>query len=225
MKPIDISDFVFDDDAVCIDNVLIIADTHLGRTDKQAYSYPEPEYEEIYNRVTVLCDKYEPETVVVAGDVFQKHDVVPKEAVRVLHRIREYIELNGGELVLIPGNHDEQTVELEKVFNGVVKQNYRFTDEYGRDVVVLHGHKTPVKTGDVFVIGHLHPVKKHRGEFHDCYLFSDDAYYGSAVIILPAFTNLITGSDVGQRNFNPDLIPVLADGEGIDAFRSVLPVK
>lgn len=221
MKHISISDFIFDDDAVILGDVLILSDTHLGRTEKQQYAYPEPEYDDIYERIKQLVTYHNPKTVVIAGDVFQKQSEVPLEAIQTLDKIHEFVDENGSELVLIPGNHDDGNIELSDVFDGVITQNYRYADDYGRKVVVLHGHKTPVITGDVFVMGHLHPVKRHHGRMEGCYLYSDNAYYDSAVLILPAFTNLISGSNVETMNFNPDLIPVLSDGKGMNAFTPV----
>lgn len=219
----DCKDIIFDDNAIVIGEILILADMHLGRTDKQSNVYPEPEYNQIYDRIQLLINKYNPSEVVIAGDIFQRIETVPIEAFETLYKIQKLVENNNSELVLVPGNHDEQIIDdLSSIFNGTVENNYHISNSIlDNGITVLHGHKTPFKPADIFIFGHLHPVITVDEKTYDCYLFSSDAYYGSSVLILPSFTHLSSGSDVEKANFNPDLIPILCDGDSVDKYKRI----
>lgn len=212
--------FIFDDNSVVIDDVLILSDIHLGRTQKQEYSYPEPEYKSIYNRIVNLIDKYNPNVVIIAGDIFQRADTIPQGSFKTLYDIQNKIENEGRELILLRGNHDEKIIDLSTIFTGRVANEYTFYDSMNdNNVCVLHGHKTPTEPSDLFVTGHLHPVvSTDDGLKKDCYLYSKDAYYNSGVLILPSFTQLSSGSDIMAKKFNPHINPIINDGKDIDDY-------
>jgi len=126
-----------------------------------------------------ILDRTKPKRIIVAGDL--KHnipDFTQREAEDV-QRIAELLK-SQGELIIIKGNHDG---DLEKILPNTPIYPGSGLEENG--VYVLHGHARPAedaKNAKMIVMGHIHP-----------------AVACVPLLVLPAFSPIITGVDVSKQ--------------------------
>lgn len=223
------------DRAVLLGDTLVVADLHVGRGAASNVELPLGERDHLLERLSALVDRYDPETVVVAGDFLHSFDRVPsdvRETVRALSgRVRE----SGTRLIVTPGNHDSM---LDSVWQGPTETEYTLSGipevveadsshegtiqngEGDGRTVVCHGHTEPAADADCYVIGHDHPAITVEGRKWHCYLYAADAYRGAAVLVLPAFTHLAGGVSINRRHGTADLSsPLVAD---LDRFQPIV---
>ncbi|WP_247731345.1 metallophosphoesterase [Halovivax limisalsi] len=121
---------------------VVLADIHLGRGEASAVDAPIDAAERVVSRLDRLLDRFEPETVVVAGDLLHSFSWVPRGVRETVERIETRVDDSGATLVCTPGNHDRM---LEDVFAGETADAYRLAD--GR-TIVSHGHEHPDSIDD-----------------------------------------------------------------------------
>jgi hypothetical protein len=204
---------VYRDRAVYLSDpdVLVVADLHLGRAESSNVDFPLGEGPDVVDRADALLDRFEPGTVVLAGDVLDAFGRVPVTVERALDSLQATIADAGADLVVTPGNHDAQ---LPIVYDGPSPDEYRLDD----GTIVCHGHERPTVEAHRYVIGHDHPAIEIEGKRRPCYLYGQgvfDAGGGAGdgnggvaenggsgesgtdgpadVLVLPAFNRLIRG--------------------------------
>ena len=168
-------------------DALVLADLHVGRDAASNVELPLGERGDLLDRLGQLLDRFQPETVVFAGDILHAFDTVPLQASRTLTAIVELVEDAAASPVAVIGNHDRL---LDDVWDGDTVEEYRLDDER---TVVLHGHEPPTADADRYVIGHDHPAIEIEGQRRPCYLVGEGVYEGSDVLVLPAFNRLAPG--------------------------------
>lgn len=175
-------------------DALVCADLHLGKDETSAVEIPLGERERIPGRIATLLERFEPATLVLAGDVLHAFDAVPESAVEALDAIREAAAEAGAELVLVEGNHDAQ---LEAVAEEPIHRSHRLDD----GTVVAHGDELPAAEppADRYVIGHAHPAIVIEGQRRPCYLHGPAVDRDADVLVLPAFNELTRGTVVDGR--------------------------
>lgn len=183
-------DCVLRDRALYVPNerTLVLADVHLGRDRASNVQLPLGERRDLLDRLEALLERFEPNEVVVAGDLLHSFDRLPRAVERNLHEIEALLDAAGARLVVTRGNHDSM---LESVFESVA--------EYAvGDVLVCHGHERPRNETDAagYVIGHVHPAITIEGRKRPCYLRGPTE--GREILVLPAFTRLAGGVDVAR---------------------------
>lgn len=98
----------------------------------------------IEERFGSLLEEYEPETVILAGDVVDG-GLANREAIRWLDGVRDRCR----ELFLIAGNHDRGPIRRELVFTDCLEVGGYFFH---------HGHEQPaIPEGATEITGHWHP--------------------------------------------------------------------
>ena len=209
------SDVSFAERAVYLSDAdaIVVADLHAGRGEASAVSLPLGERADLVDRLGALLDRFEPATVVVAGDAVHTFDRVTDRARGTLNALRDACDARGAALELVAGNHD---AALADAWDGPVREELALggSGDRGADVgdaprtVVCHGHEEPSATADRYVIGHVHPTIEIEGDRRPCVLRGDGAYRGADLLVLPAFTRLAPG--------------VAVNGMGSDAFDSPL---
>jgi len=184
-------------------DALVCADLHLGRDAISNVEMPMGEGSRIPERVEGLLDRFDPDTVVVAGDVLHAFDSVPEGVADALAAVEDAVEDAGADLVLVAGNHDGMLDAIA---------DCRVVDAYGvgNDTVVIHGDERPgdlesaPADADRYVIGHEHPAIVIEGQRHACYLDGPLADGDASVFVLPAFNRLARGTVLnGSRNGDP----------------------
>ncbi|WP_456469360.1 metallophosphoesterase [Archaeoglobus sp.] len=193
--------------AAIVDNTAIIADLHLGFENvmqNRGVAIPRMQVKEIVEDVKKIIDKYNVNKLIVAGDL--KHEFsrnLPYE----WEDVREFIESVDVNLEVVRGNHDNFLASILAEYGIELKEYVKVGDYY-----VIHGHKD--SEFERVIMGHEHPAVKIRvrGALYSfpCYLVAD-----SSKVVLPAFSPLMSGSDVLQNSF---LSPILKRAEKIEVY-------
>lgn len=189
---------------------LVLADVHLGRDRASNVELPLGERTDVLDRLGRLLDRFDPEEVVVAGDLLHSFDRVPRSVERTLAALETRVAEAGAALVVVEGNHDTMLGSLFEARS----------ERVVGDALVRHGHDSPEKSAPLYVIGHEHPAITIEGRKHPCYLVGPAAA-GGRVLVLPAFTRLAPGTDVSRtRRFRSPLLsrpgeyrPIVRDEE------------
>lgn len=222
---------------------LVLADVHLGRGEASAVDAPIDAAEHIVSRLDRLLERFDPQTVVVAGDLLHSFSWVPRGVRETVERIETLVGEAGATLVCTPGNHDTM---LEDVFDGETADAYRLAD--GR-TVVSHGHERPApidggpSDGDdsatdaakaatdpddpnTLIFGHDHPALATDGRKRPCFLYGPPGRAGPedaggrttnepGVLVLPAFSRLARGTKINNRRARDVQSPLLTDMDGL----------
>lgn len=191
--------------------VLVVADVHLGRAAASNVEAPLGERDDRSERLAALCAHFDPEEVVIAGDLLHVFSTVPRGVARSVRALRETVRDAGARAVVTPGNHDGL---LDEVWDGPVVEEYRLGDW-----VVCHGHEAPETNAAGYVIGHDHPTIEIEGQRHPCFLTATGTYQGADLLMLPAFTRLAPGVSVNRMRASEFASPLVTDA---DALRPVV---
>ncbi len=223
------NDAVFADRAVYLEaaNALVLADLHVGRGESSAVALPVGEREDLHDRLVSLLGRFEPETVVVAGDVVHAFRRISDRSIDTLGRLETACHDAGAAIELVAGNHD---TALPAARNKPIHDEYVLDgDESAPRTVICHGHEPPQTAGDRYVFGHVHPTIEIEGDRRPCFLHAADHYHGSDVLCLPAFTRLAPGvvvNDMTTAAFETPLVtnadrvaPIVIESDSGEALR------
>lgn len=190
-------------------DALVLADIHFGRAAASSVDAPVDDGGDVCERLAELLSRWNPETVVVAGDLLHSFSRVPHGVDRAVARFVDHVETSGASLVVTPGNHDTM---LDAVFSGETTPEYQLADE---TTVVCHGHEQPETDADRYIIGHDHPALSVDGRKLPCFLYGPTQDGDAHVLMIPAFTRLAAGMTVNEMRTQDFQSPLIAD---IDAF-------
>jgi putative SbcD/Mre11-related phosphoesterase len=185
----------------------VIADLHLGienAMQNAGIAIPRMQIADIISRTKQIVDCYEVERLIIAGDL--KHEFsgnLPYE----WDDVRAFLDSIDVEISVVRGNHDNFLSTILSEYSIELKE-YEKVGEY----YVFHGHKD--FGFERAIIAHEHPAIKfrRRGAIYSfpCFLVVDETKF-----VLPAFSPLVSGSDVVQREF---LSPVLRKSKRIEVY-------
>jgi len=206
----------FRDCALHVDGTLVVADLHFGKGAASNVELPLGAGEDCVDRLEPLLAHFEPDEVVLAGDVFHSFDYVPDAADRALADLSRAVRAAGARLVVVRGNHDTM---LGEAYAGQIHDEYELDGD--PTTVVCHGHEKPETEADRYVIGHDHPTIVIEGQKRPCFLVGDGAYRRSDVVVVPSFNRLVEGVSVNGRigTARPELSPLVT---GVASFRPVV---
>jgi len=222
-------------------STLVLADTHIGRDESSAVSLPLGEATDLRDRLGDLLARFDPQTVVIAGDVVHTFGGVSQQSRESLARLETTCTDADTELVLVAGNHD---TGLKPAWDGPVVTEYAL-DGAAMKTVVCHGHEEPTTPADRYVCGHVHPTIEIEGVRHPCTLYDGGGDGGdgrdwrdegdgenegngrdvsdrnnktddAAVICLPAFTRLAPGVAVNEIRGDALATPLLTDTDRLE---------
>ncbi|MEF8839523.1 MAG: metallophosphoesterase [Haloarculaceae archaeon] len=225
-------DVRFRDRALLLEDVLVVADLHLGKGTSGGFELPVGDGADMLDRLRSLLSAHDPREVVVAGDLLHSFRTIPRAVEDTLAGIEEAVSTVDADLVVTPGNHDTM---LQGVYDGATPDHYRVGD-----TVICHGHRAPAVSARRYVVGHDHPTIEIEGRRRPCFLFGSgpiaseatragagdggnrgrddehetrtEANDGSeetpGLIMLPAFNRLLRGvavNDMGPGDFQAPL--------------------
>ena len=226
-------------------DALVLADLHLGKGEAAAVELPLTG--RVVERVDALVERFEPGTVVLAGDVLHSFSRVTGAVVESFDDLRA--RLADVDLRLVAGNHDGSleslcggaggaTGDAGTTHGGADGDSVDGVDAGdGRDppatvtgavldsyrlpdgTLVCHGHEEPAGDAPRHVIGHDHPAIRIEGKRRPCYLYGEGVYRGDDVLALPAFNPLATGTLVNRMGRHDPASPLLAD---VRTFRPIV---
>lgn len=180
---------------------LVLADLHLGKDAASNVEWPVGEHGDITDRFATLIAEYDPEEVVVAGDLLHSFSTLPRGVMASVRKLRSIANEAGVRIVVTPGNHDSM---LGEVWKGPTVEEYRIGD-----YLVTHGHEEPEGSAAGYIIGHDHPTIEIEGQRRACYLFAETQYRDADLLMLPSFTKLAAGVVVNgmrTRDFQSPLV-------------------
>lgn len=195
--------------AVSLGDVLVIADLHVGRGSASNVELPVGDGADMVERLAALCVEFDPETVVVAGDILHSFETVPRQVDSTLAGLREATQEVGADIIVTPGNHDTM---LDAVWDGDTTPEFVVGSEGDRPrTVVCHGHVQPETDADRYVVGHDHPTISIEGQRLPCFLAGDDVYEGADLLVLPSFNRLVPGVEINDMRASDFMSPLIRD--------------
>ncbi|MCS7144271.1 MAG: metallophosphoesterase family protein [Archaeoglobaceae archaeon] len=193
--------------AIVAGKTAVIADLHLGIENAMqnvGIAIPRMQIVDVISKVNEIVDKYEIEKLIIAGDL--KHEFaenLPYE----WDDVRVFLDSIDVEISVVRGNHDNYLSAILSEYSIDLKDYERIEDLY-----VVHGHKD--LGFEKVIMGHEHPAIKFRKEgviySYSCFLVADKTKF-----VLPAFSPLVSGSDVLQGEF---LSPILRNSKKIEVY-------
>lgn len=208
-------DLTFASRAVYVESAdaLVVADVHVGRADESRVEFPLGEREDLIDRLRSLLDRFDPGSVVVAGDLLHSFSRLPDRVADDVAAVREVVKRADASLVVAPGNHDTMLDGIEGV---EAEPAHRLAD--GK-TVVCHGHEHPDADADRYLAGHEHPAIVIEGKKHPCFLYGPGVHGGADVVMLPAFSRLARGTVVNGMTGRDAHSPLLS---AVGKFRPVV---
>lgn len=198
------------DRALLFDDVLVLADCHLGKGEANL-ELPIGDTTDVIDRFDALLSTHEPSEAVIAGDLLHSFSTLPMSVRDAVDAIRDAADAHDVDLIVTPGNHDTM---LESIWDEETSGEYRVGD-----TLVLHGHEEPTESAECYVVGHDHPTIEIEGRRRPCYLVGEGAYEDSTVVMLPAFNRLLAGTPVNTMDARDFMCPLVTD---VDAFRPMV---
>ncbi|ERH10077.1 MAG: putative ICC-like phosphoesterase [halophilic archaeon J07HX64] len=195
------------DRAVVLEDVLVLADLHVGKAAASNVEVPVGAGTDMVDRVATLCERFDPRAVVVAGDLLHSFNTVPRLIEETLDGFREATRGVDAEVVVTPGNHDTM---LDVVWGGTTTGEYRVGD-----TVICHGHVEPDAEADRYIVGHDHPTITIEGHTRPCYLAGEAVYRGADLLMLPSFNRLVSGVEVNEMSATDFLSPMIRDADAL----------
>lgn len=206
-----LSDVRLRDRAALVGDVLVVADLHVGKGVSSNLELPVGDGADMVTRIEALCERFEPDEVILAGDILHSFTSIPRLAEETIEGIRDVTQAVGADIVLIPGNHDTM---LDVVWSGQTTPEYRIGE-----TVVCHGHVEPVEGADRYVVAHDHPTITIEGQRRPCYLAGDGVYEGADLLVLPAFNRLLQGVSINEMSTSDFMSPLVCD---VDALSPIV---
>lgn len=193
--------------ALLLGKTAIIADLHLGienAMQKVGMAIPRMQIMDIISRTREIVDRYNIERLIIAGDL--KHDFgenLPYE----WDDVRSFLNSLDVEVSVVRGNHDNFLSAILSDYSIELKEREK-VDDY----IVVHGHVDCDE--EKIILAHEHPAVKIRvrGAKYSfpCFLVLD-----KSKIVLPAFSKIVSGSDILQGDF---LSPIVRKAKKIEVY-------
>lgn len=218
-------DLVFEKNALYIRklNLVAIADLHIGyeqALEKTGYHLPKSQYSKIKERLLKLIEKYEPEVLLINGDVKHEFGYSPSqewdETLDLLDSLKKKVKI-----LVIRGNHDNYLIPILK------KRGIRFSSHaLIKGYFFEHGHqeyRIP-KTARTIVIAHEHPAISISHEFgrYKFKCFLKGKYKNKNLIVLPSFSPIMPGTECNVVDKNEFLSPILREAS-LEDFEVIIP--
>lgn len=202
-----LADVTVRDRAALVEDVLVVADLHVGRGTASNVELPVGDGSDMVERFEALCRRFDPREVVVAGDFLHSFDTVPRLVEETVSGLRAAARDADVRLVVTPGNHDTM---LDAIWSGPVEREYRVGE-----TIICHGDVEPEGDAQRYVIGHDHPAIVIEGQKRPCYLAGDGVYQGSDLLVLPSFNRLVSGVTVNEMSGADFMSPLVRDPDAL----------
>lgn len=178
---------------------LCLADLHLGYEDElhaKGVHVPTGEYREQRTLIKKLFEKYEPQTIILNGDVKHLFGSINRQEWRDTLHLLDYL-CERATVVIIEGNHDRVLAPIAAKKDIALVKHHK-----AGDVLFTHGDTVPDKKAlkgiKTVVIGHEHPSitldSGVRKEQYKCFVLA--SWNRKNLIVMPSTFGLTYGMDV-----------------------------
>ncbi|HTX43175.1 MAG TPA: metallophosphoesterase [Methanocella sp.] len=203
--------------------VCACADVHIGIEDSiqaEGFSMPLEEERELLERFRDVIKKFEPEVLVLNGDVLHEFGRLRRNTKRAFDRITMELLASVGEVIVLTGSHDKMMgTALEG--SDISPADYY----YKGGVLFTHGDGVPKRAKDddveLIVIGHDHPTLDIELKKEPCFLYGEKAWHGKDVLVLPAFNPLCTGTTINWMDSWDFMSPFVRESD-IGRYRPII---
>lgn len=199
MNPFKLYDAEIINNALKIEDTLIISDLHFGyetTLNKQGLMIPYYQFDKIIDSIDNIQQKVNARNIILNGDIKHNFGNIDKQEWKEVLDFIDYLHDLFVEITVIKGNHDNLTQYILNKRDLTLK-DYAIIDKY----YVTHGHKLPEaipENIETIIIGHEHPCigirNGERVEKVKSYLKGKWNDYN--LIVAPSFTPISYGSDI-----------------------------
>ena len=225
--------------------ILVIADLHIGiESELREYGVnASSQTEKMLDNLKNICKKYEPEKIVLLGDI--KHNI-PTSTISERRDVKNFLKKTTklAQVHIVVGNHDGFIKKLSPE-NIKIHPSNGFTIE---NIGFIHGHSWPkeeIMLCDQIIMAHTHPTimltdrLEHRS-FESCWIDAkpdkqkiSEKYKidkNPKILIMPAFNPLCGGTAINKDGITGPLsklidIPkssiYLLDGTSLGTVKSI----
>ncbi len=196
-------------DAICI------ADLHLGYEGIMAEYYgvflPKTQFHDEMEELKFIIEEQKASEIILNGDVKHEFSETSYHEYRELFELFKFLSQNFEKIIVVKGNHDNFIIRVTRKFPKIeLVEMYEI-----KNFIFLHGHKLekPLKllSGKFLVLAHEHPAIALRDEIGKekvkCFLYGE--LKGIKIIVLPAFSTLMRGSELNYLPREEFLSPIL----------------
>lgn len=168
-------------------DTVVCADVHLGRSATAPVEFPLGEGTQVIKYIRTALTRYDPATLVLAGDILHAFDRIPTGVEDTLGELIDLTDRHGVDPILISGNHDHR---LEAIAPVPIHEQWRA----GEQVVVHHGDTKRDTNAALEIVGHVHPMITIEGQRRPCFLYDPAAT--PPLVVVPPVNPLLPGVPV-----------------------------
>lgn len=169
---------------------LLVADVHLGKSETfQRFGIPIPNQvnQETLDRLQRLCDRVNPDELIILGDLFHSQLALVAEVQDAWSSFLAHVE---AEVKLIVGNHDR----------ALISQLQPFSMECVKDAIALENlwlsHEPDSQSHNLNICGHIHPCLKIKTRLDNLRLPCFYLDKNQNQLMLPSFGAFTGGYEV-----------------------------
>lgn len=213
MKSSDIYGSEIIDNALKIDDTLIISDLHFGyetSLNNQGLMIPQHQFDKLIESLDEIQEKANAQNIILNGDIKHNFGSISKQEWKEVLDFIDYLSDLFIDIKVIKGNHDNFT---QYILNkrDLVMEEYVILGNY----MIIHGHKIPNEIPEevnTIIIGHEHPCigVRNQERVEKVKAFLKGKWNDYNLIVLPSFTTITHGSDVlHEKTISPFIKNVL----------------
>lgn len=183
------------DKAIYIENleILLVSDVHLGKSETfQQFGIPIPNQvnQTTLDRLTRLCQTYQPKQLIILGDLFHSRAALVEE---VLGPWQRFIATISAEVLLIVGNHDRRLIPALEALP------ISYTTEPIQVNSLIFSHEPLAQQAGWTICGHVHPCVRLTSKLDNLRLPCFYLQTSSKLLILPSFGEFTGGFEVSPQ--------------------------
>jgi len=206
-------------------DTLVVADLHLGYEEalsERGVYVPPVQLSVIKRLLGLMLDETKASRLVILGDVKHEFGSALRQEWREVLDLFSWLKERGVRAEVVRGNHDNFLIPILRKLEVPLHDPALVEEGY----VMVHGHKPlppEAYLEDVryVLMGHEHPAVLFRDELgvkmkFKCFL--EGEYEGKRLVVVPAISPLMPGTEVNVAEPSSLLSPILRSSD-LDAFR------
>jgi len=206
-------------------DTVVVADLHLGYEEalsERGIYVPPVQLSVIKRLLRLILDETKASRVIILGDVKHEFGSALRQEWREVLNLFNWLKERDVRVEVVRGNHDNFLIPILKRLEVPLHDPILVEGRYA----MVHGHKplppeAYAENVEYILMGHEHPAVLFRDELgvkmkFKCFL--DGRYEGRRVIVVPALSPLMPGTEVNLTEPSELLSPLLKE-VNLDAYR------